>query len=90
MLTIVSNFTLDIRYRNRRIFLKLIFRHLIRNFIHGRRQLPNWWEAETTDILCNLIQINFVELRPPHSMSVRQADRHAQLILQSPLKDREN
>ena len=86
METIISNITSDIRFRHRRNFLKLTYKPWIRNFIYGQFRPPNWWEAETTDILCNLIPIDFVELRPPHFMSVRQAVRHAQVILQSPVK----
>ena len=85
METIICNFTSDIRYRLRRIFLKLLYKHWIMNFKYGRGHLPDWWEAKTSDLVCNLIPIDLVEFRPPHSMSVRQAVRHAQLILQSPV-----
>ena len=54
--TIISNFISDIRYRHRRIIVRLIYKPWIRNFKYGRCQLPDWWKAETSNILCNLVQ----------------------------------
>ena len=89
METIINNFISDIRLRHRRKFLKLIYKPWIRNFRYGRSQLQDWCEVETSDLLCNLIPTDLVELRPPHSMSIRQAVRQTQLILLSPVKDKE-
>ena len=54
--TIISNVISDIRYRHRRICVRLIYKPWIRNFKYGRCQQPDSWKAETSNILCNLVQ----------------------------------
>ena len=51
-----SKFTKDIRCRHRRNFLKLIYKPGIRNFKYGHCLLPDWWMAETSVKLYNLIR----------------------------------